>query len=187
MVQEAGPCRLDRAARAGSERSCAGAGAIRPAPAGHRGCRQAHQHPEDRAIRRRAVHRRAYGADRRRADRLRRNPLFVGRGYVVSVRHGASTSYAAGARAVRVVPDRAVARRGLHPLRHPRFHRRQLHAGGGDGRRAKSTRSRTGCSHEPISARRSATALHAAARIAASCATRRCRWSTSAAGSSMPK
>ena len=54
--------------------------------------------------------------------------LFVGRGYVVSVRHGASMSYtpcASGAKHARP-PD---PRRGLHPLCHPRLRRRQLQAG----------------------------------------------------------
>ena len=40
-----------------------------------------------------------------------------------------------GAPASRSLPDRACERRGLHPLRHPRFHRRQLHAGDRGGAR----------------------------------------------------
>ena len=56
--------------------------------------------------------------------------IFIGRGYVVTVRHGASTSYTAVRERCEFVPDRAVARRALHPLRDPRLHRRQLHAGG---------------------------------------------------------
>jgi magnesium transporter len=53
--------------------------------------------------------------------------LFVGRGYVVSVRHGASVSYAAVRQRCEACPT--VSGRGLHRLRDPRFHRRQLCAG----------------------------------------------------------
>ena len=58
--------------------------------------------------------------------------LFVGKGYVVSVRHGASVSYAAVRLTLRGLPHHAVAWGGLHPLRRPRLHRRQLQAGSGD-------------------------------------------------------
>ena len=49
------------------------------------------------------------------------------------------------ARALRVLPDGPLPRRRLHPLRHPRFHRRQLHAGAGDAQR-RWKQSRTACS-----------------------------------------
>ena len=45
--------------------------------------------------------------------------LFVGQGYVVSVRHGASTSYTPVRERCEILPDRAVARGRLHPLCHP--------------------------------------------------------------------
>ena len=62
--------------------------------------------------------------------------LFVGEGYLVSVRHGASTSYTPVRERCESCP-RALARgEDYIPLRHPRFHRRQLlpgarsHSGG---------------------------------------------------------
>ena len=90
------------------------------------------------------------------------------------------------ARALRVLPDRPVPRRRLHPLRHPRFHRRQLHAGAGNAPRAKWRRSRTACSPS----RPSRSTCSGSTCCAATCcafATPWCRWSRSAAGSSMPR
>ena len=61
--------------------------------------------------------------------------LFVGEGYIVSVRHGASTSYKRCA-SDRKRPAGTGPGRGLHSLRHPRLHRGQLlprarnHSGG---------------------------------------------------------
>ena len=52
--------------------------------------------------------------------------LFVGEGYLVSVRHGASTSYTPVRERCEKLPAVAGPRRGLHPLRHSRFHRRYV-------------------------------------------------------------
>ena len=70
--------------------------------------------------------------------------IFVGKGYVVSVRHGPSSSYRAVREQVEILPGQPGARRGLHPLFDPRLHRRQLRASGrvraGRGRRAGGRR-----------------------------------------------
>src|SRR5262245_4701323 len=67
---------------------------------------------------------------------------------------------------MRVLPDRPVARRAVHPLRHPRFHRRQLHAGGGDDSR-RGRRDRGSGLRLRAQQSRCATPLHAAPRPAA--------------------
>src|SRR5262245_15195109 len=66
---------------------------------------------------------------------------------------------------MRVLPDRPVARRALHPLRHPRFHCRQLHAGGGDDSRRGGRNRRSGLRFRAQQGR-CATPLHAAPRPA---------------------
>ena len=58
---------------------------------------------QDRAIWRCPVHRRAHRPDDRRPHRLRRDAPVRRRGYVVSVRHGASTSYAAVRERLRIL------------------------------------------------------------------------------------
>ena len=98
--------------------------------------------------------------------------LFVGKGYIVSVRHGASTSYAGGAPALGILPDGARQGRGLHPLRHPRFHRRQLHAGArGDPGRGRGDRGQGAAQADDR--RRHRAALHAAPRSPAAAQRRR--------------
>ena len=82
------------------------AGAARPASAGDRGCRQGASTSQARALRRRAVHRGAHrAADRGGEITFGETHIFVGKGYVVSVRHGASTSYAAVRERCGGVPD----------------------------------------------------------------------------------
>ena len=74
--------------------------------------------------------------------------LFVGEGYIVSVRHGASTSYKSVRERCESLSSGAGPGRGLHPLRHPRLHRRQLlprarnHSRGGRGDGSASARQR---------------------------------------------
>ena len=125
--------------------------AVRPARSRHRGRQPRPSAAEDRAIWRGPVHRGADGAADRGQDRVRRDPSVrrrrlsrLGAPRRLDVLHG-------GARTLRELSARAGARRGLHPLRHPRFHRRQLFPGAGDDpRRGRGDRGST-CS--PIRSR----------------------------------
>ena len=185
LVAEARARRVDRAAR--TERRCSSAcRAVRSASAGDRGRRQGAPAAEGRAVWRRALRRRAHRADRRRPDRVRRDPYLrrprlcrLGPAWRVDLLRRPCARAASRAR-------RAVARRGLHPLRDPRLHRRQLSAGDREHSGARSTRSRTTCSPTQRAAR-GRSALHAAARPAAPAQRRRCRSSMSASGSSTPR
>ena len=77
-----------------------------------------------------------------------------------------------GARALRSLPDRAGARRGLHPLCDPRFHRRQLRAGAGERSTPRSRRSRT-VSLQPNSRTPMSSVSTCCGAISCGCATRR--------------
>ena len=55
--------------------------------------------------------------------------IFAGQGFVISIRHGPSASYAPVRARCEVLPSAAASRGGLRPLRHPRFCGRQLPAG----------------------------------------------------------
>src|SRR5262245_8767083 len=149
-----------------------GAGAVRSPSPRHRRRRQAAPASEARAIRRGAVHRRADVADRRRADRLRRNP-HLRRARIRC--HRAPRRFelvCAGTGAMRVLSYRPLTRPTLYPLLDPRFHRRQLHAGGGDDSR-RGRRDRGSGLRLRAQQSRCATPLHAAPRPAAA-AQRRC-------------
>ena len=123
------PRRLDRLARAVLRAAAARAGPVRAARPGHRGRRQAASAAQARAIRRRAVHRRPHRAARRRPRRLRRDAS-LRRPRLRRDRPPRRLDLLRGrAPALGVLPDRARQGRGLHPLRDPRLHRRQLHAG----------------------------------------------------------
>ena len=133
---------------------------------------KAHQHPEDRAVRRRPVHRRAHRADAAGADCLRRDAP-VRRARLCGLGAAWSINVVCPcAEAVRSLPHDAVARRRLHPLCHPRFHRRQLHAGTGDGPSRGRGDGGTGV-RGAASDRGSATPLRLAARAAAAAQCRR--------------
>ena len=96
---------------------------------------------QDRAIWRIALHRGAHRADAGKPHRLRRDAYFRRQGLC---RLGSARRVGVlrqGARALRILPDLALAWRGLHPLCDPRFYRRQLRAGsGGDQRRGRGDR-----------------------------------------------
>ena len=106
--------------------------------------------------------------------------LFVGRGYVVSVRHGASTSYARGAPALRELPDGARQGRGLHPLRASSTSSSTTTCRCSRRSRTRSRRSRTSVLAEAADRGRHRAALHAAPRPAAAAQRRR------AAGRGLP-
>ena len=159
MGEEARPRRLDRPARAGR-------GALRRVQAQFglhelaiEDARHAHQRPKIEQYGDGALRRRAHGPDRRRPHRLRRDP---------SLRRPRLRRLGAPRRvdllrrrapALRGLPEGALPRRGLHPLRHPRLHRRQLHAGDRDdprrGRGDRGPRAR-----RPRSARREVERLY---------------------------
>ena len=90
------------------------------------------------------------------------------------------------ARALRILPDNAVAWRGLHPLCDPRFHRRQLRAGvGGDQRRGRDDR---GCDpQQDAGSREYRPALSTAARSSAAAQRGLRRCSMCASGSRIPR
>src|SRR5512133_507924 len=73
MVEAARARRMDRAVGAERRSLAARAGAARAALSGDRGCRQGPSTPEDRAVWRGAVRRRADNPIDRRAYRFRRN------------------------------------------------------------------------------------------------------------------
>jgi magnesium transporter len=95
VVPASGPRRLDRPLRAQHRSAATGASSTPPALFGHRGAGKAHQHPkiEQYGEALFVVARTAQSIDGNIA--FGETHLFVGPGYVVSVRHGASISYAA--------------------------------------------------------------------------------------------
>ena len=70
--------------------------------------------------------------------------LFAGQGYVVSVRHGASVSYAPVRQRCEACPTALSHGEDYIPT-HPRLHHRQLHAGAGDDLGSHSIRFRRPC------------------------------------------
>ena len=171
-----------------TELLAAGAGAARPALSGHRGCRQSRTSiPRSSNMARRCSSSRAPPRSIDGRIAFGETHLFVGprlRGVGAPRRLDLLRR---GARALRVLPDGPFARRRLHPLRHPRFHRRQLHAGagndprGGRGHRGHRVLARAGA---PVDVQRLYMLRRDLLRLAQR---RRRRWSRSAAGSSMPR
>lgn len=94
MGATAGPHRLDRPARAERRAVAPGASPVRAARPRYRGCQQGPSAAEDRAVWRRPLHRRPTAQLGKTGIAFGETHLFVGRGYLVSVRHGASRSYA---------------------------------------------------------------------------------------------
>ena len=143
----------------------------------------AHQRPKIEQYGDAPVHRGANRATGRRRDRLRRDAPVRRRRLSGLGAPRRIDILCAGARALRKLSARAGPRRGLHPLRNPRLHRRQLFTGarddpgGGRGDGAAGARQR----HDADADR---AALPVAARPACACATPSARWSRSAAGSS---
>ena len=105
--------------------------------------------------------------------------LFVGSGYIVSVRHGPSTSYAAVRQHWEAARFRWPRAR-TSSFMHSRFHRRQLHAcaradrGRGRGDRGQGSAE----ADDRVDIER----LYMLRRICCACATRQFRWWKSAAG-----
>ena len=171
--REGRPRGLDRAARAerrAAASACSGSSACTTSPS--RTPSTPHQHPKlehygDALF---VVARTAQLVDGRVA--FGETHLFVGQGYR---RHRPARRLdllRRRARALGELPDGARQGRGLHPLRHPRLHRGQLHAGArGDRGRGRGDRGQR--AGQAADRRRHRAALHAAPRPAAPAQRRR--------------
>ena len=107
----------------------------------------AHQRPKFERLRRFALRRPAHGADERRAAALAfgETHVFVGKNYVVSVRHGSLLSHVGLRTRCEATPRPALARARVRPLRADGLHRRSIlpDRRGARGRARRRSRTRS--------------------------------------------
>ena len=94
VLEQPGHLHLDGSPRAGRGAAREAPGGVRSSPPGHRGRPSRPSASQDRRLRRLPVHRPAHGAGRDRHCEFGETHAFLGKRFLVTIRHGSGLSYA---------------------------------------------------------------------------------------------